>query len=43
MRQMQKIIINFIGLNIIATTLFTTFRNEYFELDSIPVNINIEK
>ena len=43
MKQIHKIIIICIGINIIATTIFTTFREEYFELDSIPKNINIEK
>ena len=43
MKQIQKIIIMFIGLNIIATTLFIFFRAEYFQLDSIPETFDIEQ
>ena len=43
MKQIQKIIIMIIGLNIIATTIFIMLRGEYFKLDSIPEIFDIEQ
>ena len=43
MKHIHKIIINFIGLNIIITTLLTTLKDEFFELDTILEDINVEK
>ena len=43
MKHIHKIIIIFIGLNIIITTLLTTLKDEFFELDTILEDINVEK